>query len=140
MILYGIRGFDHKVVLVNCIEDAVAFFISTIDGVTNLPEYIIVEEYKLDGNLRLTGQAFKYLRESLVEQMEVHDFMYGLFLNTYDYYEWADIQFISKDKQVLINKHEMLKSPYPLLEGDQAKKATGEEKTHFTIGMIEELL
>jgi len=63
--------------------------------------------------------------------------MYGLFKNTYDYYEWHDLVVVSAVKENLQKKAE--EEDYPLLEGKAQEDAKDEEMIHFEIHEVDEI-
>ncbi len=62
--------------------------------------------------------------------------MFGLFKNTYDYYEWHDLVCVSQTKEKL-EKHykeiEPNQHEKPILYGDEQKIAADCERVHYTI-------
>lgn len=65
--------------------------------------------------------------------------MYGLFRNTYDYYEWHDLVAVSAVKENLIKRFEAEGSNYPLLEGGAQEAAADNEDAHYEICDVEEI-
>lgn len=63
--------------------------------------------------------------------------MYGLFLNTYDYYEWHDLVAVSAVRESLIRLTEG--EPYPLLDGKEQKSAANSEIFHYVIKEVKEV-
>lgn len=63
--------------------------------------------------------------------------MYGLFCNTYDYYEWHDLVCVSASEGDLIEHHKNLENAYPLLEGEEQASAESVERPHFVIEEVE---
>ncbi len=72
--------------------------------------------------------------------------MYGLFLKTYDYYEWNDLICISESRQKLRDRHatgetDGLYGDRSLFEyvGDTPKGLRDKETVHFVIQIVEVL-
>jgi len=61
--------------------------------------------------------------------------MYGLFKNTYDYYEWHDLVCVSGDESKLVDKCEG--KEHPLLTGEEQDLACNAERVHYVIEKIE---
>jgi hypothetical protein len=60
--------------------------------------------------------------------------MYGLFCNTYDYYEWHDLICVSASEGDLIAHYESLNAEYPLLkDGDEIE----DDRPHYVIEEVE---
>lgn len=60
--------------------------------------------------------------------------MYGLFLNTYDYYELNDLVCVSSSKEKL---RECKPKDYPLLHGKRQEEAKEDEAIHYVIEEID---
>jgi len=63
--------------------------------------------------------------------------MFGLFKNTYDWYEWSDVQLVSDEREELEEYCEDL--GLNLLEGGEARKAKDSETTHYIICKIKRI-
>ena len=63
--------------------------------------------------------------------------MYGLFDNSYDYYEWHDLVAVSAVKENLIDRAKTML--FPLLDGAEQEAARNREQRHLVIHEVEEI-
>lgn len=66
-----------------------------------------------------------------------HRHMYGLFLNTYDHYEWHDLVRVSADREKLVKSTKG--KTFPLLDGEAQEEAKNGEVRHYVICEIDEI-
>ena len=64
--------------------------------------------------------------------------MYGLFKNSYDYYEWHDLIAVSENIEKLIARHDSIGDGYPLITDNKKRiKAKNNETYHYVIEEVE---
>lgn len=63
--------------------------------------------------------------------------MFGLFFNTYDYYEWHDLMCVSASEGDLIAYWKELDDGHPLVQTDEEFKALEFEQRHYVIEEVE---
>ena len=62
--------------------------------------------------------------------------MFGLFVNTYDYYEWSDLVCVAETEEALVKYYNENRKDYDLLPSKDRAALRDQETCHYSIDRV----